>query len=62
MSPSIPRNKRLLNEENGYNLRTTHTSRSEKYDMEHTSPDDYIEKVKDTKTTNDDDKYKGDTS
>ena len=30
--------------------------------MSHTSPDDSIEKVKDTKNTNDYDKYKEDTS
>ena len=30
--------------------------------MSHTSRDDSVEKAKDTKTTNDDDKYKEDTS
>ena len=30
--------------------------------MSHTSRDDYIEKSKDTKNTNDDDEYKEDTS
>ena len=58
----LPGNKRLLNEENDHNPENTDTSRSEKYDMSHTSRDDYIAKSKDTKNTNDDGKYKEDTS
>ena len=61
MSPFIPVNKRLLNEENDHNPETTDTSKSEKDDMSHTSQDDYIAKAKDTKNNNDDDKYKEDT-
>ena len=62
MSPFLPGNKILLKEENDHNPETTDTSRSEKYDMSHTSQDDFIEKAKDTKNTNDDEKYKQDTS
>ena len=35
---------------------------TEKYDTSHNNQDDYIENVKDIKNTNDDDKYKEDTS
>ena len=58
----IPGNKRLLNKENDHNPETTNTSQSEKDDMSHTNWDDYISKAKDTKNTNEDDKYKEDTS
>ena len=50
-----------MNDEIDHNTDTTDTSLSEKDDVSHTSQDDSIEKVKDTKTTNDDDKYKEDT-
>ena len=60
--PFIPGNKILLNEDNDNNHETTDTSQSEKYDMSHTYRDDYIAKVKYTKNTNDDDKYKGGNS
>ena len=46
MSPFIPGNKGLLNEENDHNPKTTDTSQSEKYDMSHTSRDDSIEKAR----------------
>ena len=62
LSPFLPGNKRLLNQENDNNPETTDTSRSEKYYMSNTSQDDFIVKAKDTKNTNDDDKYKEDTS
>ena len=58
VTPFLPVNKILLNEENDDNPETTDTSQSEKYDMSHTNRDDSIEKVKDTKNTIDDDKYK----
>ena len=47
LSPFIPVNKRLLNEENNHNTETTDTSLSKKYNMSHTSTDDFIEKTKD---------------
>ena len=50
-----PGNKRLLNEENDDNPKTTDIPQSEKDDTSHTSRDDYYAKVKDTKNTNDDD-------
>ena len=56
LSPFLPVNKILLNKENDHNPETTDTSLSEKYDMSHTSSDDFITKAKDTKNTNDDDK------
>ena len=62
MSPFLPVNKILLNEENDYNTETIDTSRSEKDDMSHTSRYDSIAKAKDTKNCNDDDEYKEDTS
>ena len=62
MSPFLPGNKILSNEENGYNLETTDTSQSEKDDTSYTSRDDSIAKEKDTKNSNDDDEYKEDTS
>ena len=46
LSPFIPGNKGLLNEENDHNPKTTDTSQSEKYDMSHTSRDDSIEKAR----------------
>ena len=58
----LPGNKILLNEENNHNPEPTDTSQSEKYDMSHTTRDDYIEKAKDTTNTNEDEKYKKDTS
>ena len=60
--PFLPGNKILLKEENGHNPETTDTSRSEKYDMSHTSRDYFIAKAKYTKNTNDDDEYREDTS
>ena len=56
MYPFLPGNKIILNEKDDHNPETTDTSRYEKYDMSHTSRDDFIEKAKDTKNTNDDDK------
>ena len=44
MSPFIPGNKILLDEDNYNNPETTDTSQSEEYDMSHTSPDDFTEK------------------
>ena len=44
MSPFIPGNKRLLNEDNDDNPETTYTSLSGKYDMSHTSKDNFTEK------------------
>ena len=44
LSPFLPRNKRLLNEDNDDNPETTDTSLSIKYDISHTSPDDFTEK------------------
>ena len=41
--------KKILNEDNDNNPETTDTSQSKKYDMPHTSRDDYIVKVKDKK-------------
>ena len=61
LSPFLPGNKRILNEENDNNNENTDTSKSEKYDMSHTSQDDSIAKVKDTINTNDDGEYKEDT-
>ena len=55
LSPFLPGNKRLLNEENDHNPETTDISQSGKDDMSHTSRDDSIEKAKDMKITNDDD-------
>ena len=46
LSPFLPGNKRLLNEDNYDNPETTDTSISEKYDMSHTSPGDFTEKQK----------------
>ena len=60
--PFISGNKWLLNEENDDNPETTDTSLSEEYYTSHTKRDDYIAKFKDTKNTNDDNKYKEDTS
>ena len=58
LSPFIPVNKRLLNDENDHNLETTDNSLYEKYDMSHTSWDDFIGRTKTKKYTNDDEKYK----
>ena len=49
LSPFIPGNKRLLNEDNYDNPETTDTALSEKYYISHTSPDDFTEKTKDKK-------------
>ena len=59
--PFLPGYKRLLNKEYNDSTETTYTSQSEKDDTPHTNRDDSIEKVKDTKNTNDDYKYKEDT-
>ena len=56
--PFIPGNKRLLNEENDDNTENTDISQYEKDDTSHTNRDDFIAKVKDTKNTNDVEKYK----
>ena len=56
LSPFIPGNKRLLNEENDNNPGTTDTPKSKKYDMSHTSRDDSFEIAKDTKNDIDDEK------
>ena len=61
MSSFLPGNKILLNEENDNNPETTDTSISQKYDMSHTSQDDFIEKAKEEKNTNYDDEYKEET-
>ena len=58
----FPENKSLRNEGKYDNPETTDNSKSEKYDTSNTSRDDYIAKLKHTKNTNDDDKYKEDTS
>ena len=49
LSPFLPVNKILLNEENDHNPEITDTSLSEKYDMSHTSPGDFTEKKQMTK-------------
>ena len=46
LSPIITGNKRLLNEDNDDNPKTTDTSLSEKDDMSHTSTDDFNEERK----------------
>ena len=46
LSPFLPGNKRLSNEDNDYDRKTIDTSLSEKDDMSHTSPDDFTEKNK----------------
>ena len=48
--PFIPVNKILLNKENDHNPETTDNSRSEKYNMSHTSRDYCIENRKTQKT------------
>ena len=53
--PFIPGNKILLNEDDYDNPKNTDTSQSEKDDTSHTSREDSIAKVKDTKNANDDD-------
>ena len=62
LTPDVPPfllvNKILLNEDYYYNTETTDTSQYEKDDTPHTYRDNYISKVKDTKNTHDDDKYK----
>ena len=44
LSPFLPGNKGLLNEDNDDNPEIADTSLSEKYDMSNTSPDDFNEK------------------
>ena len=44
MSPFLPGNKRLLNEDNVDNPETIDASLYEKYDISHTCPDDFTEK------------------
>ena len=46
MSPFLSENKRLLNKDNDDNPETTDNSLSGKYDMSHTSPEDFTEKRK----------------
>ena len=43
LSPFLPGNKRILNEDNDDNPETIDTSLSENYDMSHTSPEDFTE-------------------
>ena len=62
MSTFLPGNKRLLNEDNDDDPKTTDTSLSEKYDMSHTNPDAFTEKKNDKIIPNNDDKYKEETS
>ena len=54
----LPENKILLKEDNDDNLETTDTSLSGKYDMSHTSPDDFSERQNVKIIANNDDKYK----
>ena len=49
LSPFLPENKRLLNEDNDNHPETADTSLYEKYDMSHTSPDDFTGKTNDKK-------------
>ena len=49
LSPFVPGNKRLLNEDNDNNPKTTDTSQSEKYDIPHTSLDAFTGKTNDKK-------------
>ena len=62
LSPFLPGNKRQLSEDNDDNPETTDTSLSGKDDMSHTSPYDFTGKTNDKKITNNDDKYKEETS
>ena len=62
LSPFIPGNTIRLNKDNDYNPETTDTSLSKKDDMLHANPYDFTEKTKYEKSTNDDDKYKEETS
>ena len=62
MSPFLPGNKIILNEDNDDNLGTTDISLSGKDDMSHTSTDDFTEKPNDKKITNNDDEYKEENS
>ena len=54
MSPFLLGNKILSNEENDDNPETTDTSLSGKDDISHTSRDDFTEKTKDKKVTDND--------
>ena len=54
--------KPLINEENYDDPETTDTSHADKDDTSNTNWDDSTENLKDMKNTNDDDKYKEDTS
>ena len=58
MSPFIPVNIRLLNEDNYDNPETIDTSLPGKYDMSQNSLDDFIEKTNAKTITNNDDKHK----
>ena len=62
LPPFIPGKKSLRNEENDDNPETIDNSHTEKYDTSHINRYDSIGNVKETKNTNDDDKYKEDTS
>ena len=62
MSPFLPGNKILLNEDNDDNPEATDNSISRKDDMSHTSPDDFTKKTYDKKITNNDDEYKEEIS
>ena len=54
--------KSFKNEANGDNNETTDISCTDKDNMSHTNQNDYIEYLKATKNTNDDDEYKEDNS
>ena len=58
LSPFIPGNKRILNEDNDDHPETTDISLSEKDDTAHTSQYDFTGKTNDKKIKNIDDKYK----
>ena len=62
LSPFLPWNKRILNEDKDDNPETTDTSLFGKYDMSHTSPDDFTEKTNDKKIKNNGYEYKEETS
>ena len=62
MSPFIPGNKILLNEDDDDNPETTDTSLSGKDDMSHTSKYGFTEKTNIKNITDNDEEYKGWTS
>ena len=58
----FPGMKPLRNEKNDDDPETTDTSHTDKDDTSHNNRDDSIENIKEMKNTNDDDKYKENTS